>query len=123
MGSIQQSDYLAMLSRLEKNRVREVPDGAYEDEADLQFDIMAECTRRGWFCVRSRMDKPTTYGIGTPDLIIAADHGRTLWVEAKSKTGKTKPAQLAIAAILRKHGHEYALVRSFSEFLALVNQP
>ena len=89
-------------------------------EAEIQDQIEAECRRRGWYVVRSRMDKPTTNGVGTPDLIIAIDCGRTLWVECKHPKRKPTEAQLGRLAWLGKLEQARTVVHSLAEFLEWV---
>lgn len=89
-------------------------------EADLHDQILAECKRRGWLAVHSRMDRATTNAAGVADFIIYASLGRVFTIEAKTKLGKLSPAQLAFAAHLKYNGHQCHVVRSFEEFLQAV---
>jgi hypothetical protein len=91
-------------------------------EAELHAQILDECRRRGYPVHHARMDRPATCGVGTPDFVIALLGGRSLWVEAKSKTGKLKPEQAAWLAALRRHGHAAEVVRSMSEFINAVKE-
>lgn len=88
-------------------------------EAKLHEQIIADCQRRGWYYVHSRMDQPTTQEAGTPDFIIYAENGRNFAVECKARKGKLSATQQAVAAWLHKLGHEWYLVRSFEEYLHL----
>lgn len=118
---ITQGDYLQMLSRLEGNKVRELPNPeAAEVEGDLQEACISACRARGWFVVFSRMDLPTTLPLGTPDLIVAADNSRVFWVECKSASGKMRPAQLGVKLMLEKLGHTVHVVSSLEAFLKIV---
>jgi hypothetical protein len=94
-------------------------DAAVEKEADLHNEILAECRRRGWIAVHSRMDLPTTTSVGTADFIIFIDGGKTLAVECKAKSGKLSMEQLSTSAWLSKLGHTLHIVRSFPEFLSI----
>lgn len=97
-------------------------------ESDLHDQIMAECRRRGWLVVHSRMDRPTTCGVGTPDFVICgetevdgSDGFPTVWlVECKSANGKLSTAQHAMIAQAARFGHTVHVVRSFDEFLKLL---
>lgn len=118
------SEYLGMKARL-SNRFAKAPpfpppSPACSSESELHDQISSECKRRGWYVVHSRLDRPTTTDIGCPDFIIAAQDGRTFWIECKTAKGKTKPAQAAVGLMLAHLGHRYALVRSFEEFLEKV---
>jgi hypothetical protein len=90
------------------------------DESKLQDDIEQYCLSKGWYPIRSRMDRPTTVMPGCPDLIIFADNGRNFQVECKAKNRKQTTEQMAAQAWLNKLGHNYHLVRSFEEFLEVV---
>jgi len=97
---------------------------AVELESDLQEQIEAECLRRGWPFVRSRMDKKTSFTFpGVPDFVIAADNSRTIWMEAKARKSKQTPEQIGFQMMLNRCGHPYHLVRSMSEVIAVFNAP
>lgn len=89
-------------------------------ESDLHDKIAAECKRRGWLAVHSRMDKRATNQIGTPDFIIARPGGRILWIEAKSKGRKLTPEQAATIHWLKNLGHDAHAVWSFEQFIEIV---
>lgn len=89
-------------------------------ESEIQDQIEAECRRRGWYVVRSRMDRPTTTALGTPDFIVAIDAGRTLWVEVKRQGQKLRPEQAGAQAWLHKLGHLAAVVHSLEEFMTWI---
>lgn len=89
-------------------------------EADLHADILQFCTSRGWRAHHSRMDRPSTCGVGTPDFAIAMPNGVTVWVEAKARNNKPTPEQLAWLAALDILGHVTGVVRSMEEFRALI---
>lgn len=89
-------------------------------EADLHEEILEFCRARQWPVVHSRMDRPATCGVGTPDFVVALPGGATLWVEAKRAGGKPTVAQLAWLAALGRVGHVAGVVRSMPEFVALV---
>lgn len=93
---------------------------AVELEGDLHEDILAYCRARGWRCVHSRMDRPATCEVGTPDFAIVMPDGVTLWVEAKARHGKPTVEQLAWLAALHRLGHVCGVVRSMDEFQELV---
>jgi hypothetical protein len=43
---------------------------------------------------------------GTPDILVVAPGGRTLWIETKSKGGRLSPAQREMHDKLRAMGHD-----------------
>lgn len=87
-------------------------------ESELHYEILAYCRGRGWPVVHSRMDRPTTCHVGTPDFVIALPGGRTLWIEAKSSEGKVSLEQRAWMLWLGQHAHLCAVVHSMDEFIS-----
>lgn len=88
-------------------------------EAELHDEILEFCRSRQWPVVHSRMDRPATCGVGTPDFVVALPGGVTVWVEAKRAGGKATTAQLAWLAALGRVGHVAGIVRSLPEFVAI----
>lgn len=74
-------------------------------ERDLHDQVIAYCRAQGWLVHHSRMDRPATCGVGSPDFIIFLPRGRVLCVECK--VGKRKPnsEQQAWLAAVRALGH------------------
>lgn len=91
-------------------------------EAELHEEIQAYCRDMVWPCHHSRMDRPATCGVGTPDFAIAIPGGVTVWIEAKAKVGKLRPEQAAWLAGLRRVGHVAEVVRSMEEFRAVIEK-
>lgn len=91
-------------------------DNAVDKESDLHEAILADCRRRGWHAIHSRMDLPTTTGVGDPDFVILADLGKVYLVECKSKNGKLTTAQLALQTQAEVLGHTIHVVRSIQEY-------
>lgn len=115
-----------MQARLNRNKLREAPSEFEPAEREvgrggLHEKIVAECERRVWACITNRTDKRSTSGLGVCDCIIAADRGRTFYVELKAKGKKQSIAQLGFEATLKKNGHVYHLVFSFEQFLSVVD--
>lgn len=96
------------------------PDAGDGPEDQLHADIIDECKRRRWQYFHSGMHKRTTINLGTPDFIVMADGGRTLYVECKTKDGKMTMEQLAVSVHAHALGHCVHVVRSFEEFLELL---
>lgn len=88
-------------------------------ESDLHSKIREECRSRGWICLTGSMAHRAMRTIGEPDFTVLADNGRVFFIEAKSKTGKLRPEQAAIAAWAKKLGHTIHVVRSMEEFLEI----
>lgn len=115
------SDYLEMQRRLDRSAVQPAGD-ACEDEAKLHQDILdwcAKCSPR-WIVFRGSMAHKTYRTPGEPDMIVAADGGRTFYIECKTRTGKLSPAQQAIRAWADLLGHKVHVIRSLKEFIEIV---
>lgn len=118
MSSKQLADHLArQMSRLAAAypAIRRGP--AADDESGLHEAIVAECRVRGWAVIHSRMDRKATCTVGSPDFVILASEGRTIYVEAKARNRKRTTAQLAFAAHASKLGHTVHLVNNLEEFM------
>lgn len=122
LSDLQAMGYNPDGSRIRSNPSPATTSDAVRIEADLHDAILAHCRARGWPVVHSRMDRPTSCGVGTPDFVVALPGGRTAWVEAKAKGGKLRTEQEAWLAILRHNGHLCGVVRSFSDFVALIQE-
>lgn len=97
-------------------------DALSDEEAKLHQLIYDYCRQRRWLVVHSRMDRPTTTAPGIPDFIIAADDGKTHWIEAKAKGKKPSREQLGTLHWLESLKHNADWVESFPEFLAVVHR-
>jgi hypothetical protein len=111
-----------MQARVAAGRHQSEPVGpdAVTDEGDLHDQILSECKRRLWPAVHSRMDMATTTARGCPDFVIFADAGRVFAIECKTAKGKLTPEQMGWKMLLERNGHRYALVRSFEDFLGVI---
>ncbi len=116
MTQAQYLDYITRQRRASSGTNSESPDL----EKELHQQIINECRRRVWPCFHGSMAHRTYRTPGEPDFIIAASGGRTFYVEAKTRMGKLTPDQRAINHWLCEHGHHYAVVRNFREFLELI---
>jgi hypothetical protein len=87
-------------------------------ECEIHDSILRECRNRSWYVIHSRMDMPTTQSKGVPDFVIFCDNGLVLAIEIKTGTGKLSTEQLSTAAWLTRLKANYAVIRSFQEFLA-----
>jgi hypothetical protein len=92
------------------------PSVGVEDESDLHRDILADCKARGWIVLHGSMAHASRRTIGEPDFVILADRGRVFLIEAKSKSGKLKPEQLALKVWAETLGHTPHVVRSMEEY-------
>lgn len=90
-------------------------------EASLHHFILEESGRRGFLAFHGSMAHRTRRMVGEPDFEILIPGGRVLLIEVKSRRGKLRPEQLALAAHARKLGHTVHVIRSQKEFLQLAN--
>ena len=86
-------------------------------ESALHQAIKDECKRRGWIALHGSMAHRAHRTIGEPDFVILATDGRTLLVEAKTRSTKPTKEQAALIAWARKLGHTAHVVRSVREFV------
>ena len=110
-----------MAARIEASMASELA-APVERESDLHDQIETECNRRGYLVVHSRMDMPTTTGLGVPDFIILAS-GRLFLIECKARNAKQTTPQLAFAMLAERNGFKVEVVRSYQAFLAIVDDP
>lgn len=118
--------YLDMLSRLNRNKIRgESSDDmeGCEKESELHADILRYCQQHGWIALHGSMAHRAMRTKGEFDFSILADGGRVFFIEAKTATGKLSPEQAGMILWAEKLGHKPAVVRSFDEFLTLINNP
>ena len=108
-----------MAARIEASMASELA-APVERESNLHDQIEAECRRRGYLVVHSRMDRATTTGLGVADFLIFAT-GRVFLVECKAKSGKLSTPQLAFAMLAERNGFKVEVVRSYQAFLAIVD--
>jgi len=116
-----QSDLVAYEMRQRHNAQRgeavsatAVPDG---QEGALHEEVLRYCKDRGWICIHSRPDRPSTNAVGTFDCVVLADSGRTYLIELKTRTGKLTLEQAGMQAWALKLGHKAAVCRSLTEFI------
>lgn len=113
------TEYLALQARLNPRLDTPAGEGC-ANEAKLHEQIIAECRHRGFVIVHSRMDRRATVAVGTTDFVIAADGGRTFWIECKTATGKLTREQEGTLHWLRNLGHIAEVVRSLDGFMKLI---
>jgi len=149
--SFTHQQYADALARLNRNSVRETPPAETASrEASLHEEIEDLCRQQGWYYIHSRMDKPSTIGVGTLDFTIfahptrwlcrrcerivqspdAMDGGccsvgyapipRVFCFECKAKGGKATEQQLAAIAFLRKLGHVAEVVFNIGQVRQIV---
>ena len=80
-------------------------------ESRLQSRIVAYCKEWGWPCVSFRQSTHAKGFLtpGTPDLIIAAPGGVSLWIELKGKKGRLSEDQKQFALALMALPRQFCL--------------
>lgn len=114
----------AKLTHIQKGIVRGKPKvfTVEQREAEIHREIMDYCNGLGWVAHHSRMDRPSTCGVGSPDFVVALPAGRTLYVEVKTSTGKLSTEQAAWIRRLQNLGHKTGVVRSLREFVQMAQE-
>ena len=116
----------ASFQRLNPHVAGAVPDGpvsrSAESERKLHEQILEECKQRGWLVLHSRLDRPTTTAIGSPDFCVFADGGRVFLFECKIGSAKLRAEQRAWLAWAQRLGHKAAVIRSLDEFVELTRK-
>lgn len=97
-----------------------VGDAPVTDEDKLHKEIIEYCKNHRWIYFHGSMRHKTKRTEGEPDFEILASHGRSFYIECKSKTGKPSEAQRNIAHWARLLGHTIHLVRNMDEFRRIV---
>lgn len=90
-------------------------------ESDIHNAIIAHCKLKRWIYFHGSTAHRAMRTLGEADFTILADNGRVFFIEAKTKTGKLSPEQLAIKVWAESLGHQIHTIRSMPEFLELVN--
>jgi RecB family endonuclease NucS len=88
-------------------------------ESELHRAIINDCQQRRYYVVHSRCDRATTQSKGVPDLIIAMQGGKVVWVEVKVGKNKLSAEQTITRHVLLALGHDYHLVTSFSQWIKI----
>jgi hypothetical protein len=116
--------FLAMAQRLArgKNTVFK-PNPAEEREVALHERIKAYCKAQWpvWMFIHARSDRQSTIAVGAPDFVIFLPGGHVVCLECKTRTGKLTAEQKAWAYQMNVLGHTVHEVRSFEQFLNIVN--
>jgi hypothetical protein len=116
-------DYIKMQARLQPTTAEAVAmsEKTILREAELHQMILDEVRRRGWIAFHGSMAHRTYRTPGEPDLLIFGDNGRHWLIEVKVGGNKLSLEQQAIAAQGAKLGHPVHVVRSFKQFLRIVD--
>lgn len=97
------------------------PSKAVEIEAELHEAIAAYCKSKMWLAFHSRMDRKNTATAGMPDFVILMSNGKTLFIEAKAKSGKLSTEQLGVKLWAQKLGHTIHTVYSMEGFMNAIS--
>jgi hypothetical protein len=113
-------EYQQFLANLARSRGLDPDAVPVTREKVLHQQIIDECARRQWICLHGSMAHRTFRTEGEWDFTILREGGRVLLIECKTRTGKLRPAQQAIAHWAAKLGHTVFVVRDFAGFMSLV---
>ena len=102
--------------------LEQLPTEAVSEERGLHGAIINYCREKWypWLFIHGRMDKRSTIAAGCQDFTIFADHGRVFLFECKAKSGKPSKDQIDWIHSMELLGHKVHVIRSFSEFLKIV---
>lgn len=112
-------DYEARMHGARQNVTQPIKDRV-EHEDELHYQIIDYCKSKGWLYLHGSMAHKTFRTLGEPDFVIVADRARFFLVECKANGGKLSTDQLGFAMHAQKLGHEVHLVRSYEQFLEVV---
>lgn len=118
--SFSYADFIAMQSRVKKREPEPPPSRGASRESDLHDSIIGFCKSKGWVYFHGSMAHRAMRTLGEPDFTILADRGRVFFIEAKTKTGKLSIEQQGLHMMMRKLGHDVHVVRSFEQFLEVI---
>ena len=90
-------------------------------ENELHDQIIEELNRRRWLFFHGSMAHKAKRTLGEPDFEIYGSKGRHWLIEAKTKDGKLSHDQLIVKMLAEMNGHEIHIVRSFEQFLKIIN--
>ena len=118
-----EAQYLALIS---KQALSPVSNGEADPgpESVLGSKIVAWAKERNYPCLYFPQTKAVRNFLppGWVDVILALPEGRTAYFELKAKGGKLSDDQKAMRLALMYLGHEWYEVRSFRNFLEIVNR-
>lgn len=92
-----------------------------ERERDLHDRIECDLINRRWLYFHGSTAHRTMRTLGEPDFQIYGDGGRFWLIECKTAKGKLRPEQIGVAMLAEKLGHKIHVVRSFQEYLNIIN--
>lgn len=112
--------YVAKHSNAYQEKCRARCDEKADKESRLHEAIISHCRANGWIYLHGSMAHKTKRTLGEPDFVLLLPDGRVLFIECKGQKTKTSPAQLAMAAWMKKLSHQLHFIRSYAEFLEVV---
>jgi len=99
----------------------EAPDPG--SESNLQRKINKWIRDHGYHFLSFRKSKKAKGFLtaGHPDVTIFMPEGRTVLIELKDGRGRLSEEQISVKRVLKYNKHEWHEVRSYKQFLAIVN--
>lgn len=92
-------------------------------ETPLRLKILEYCNKQwpAWLVISARTDQASTIAVGAHDVTLFAPQ-KIFCIELKSKAGKVDSDQTVWIHQMKKLGHEVFVVRTFQEFLNIVEK-
>lgn len=130
MSPIDPSALPAIQARLARNRAPQAAAAADTakaekwaagEEKSLQDEIEKYANVRGWFVLRSRMNKRTTFTVqGFPDLAVFGPHGVCVLLEVKTKYNDLSDDQKTCHLALKTAGANVETVWNLAEAIEVL---
>jgi hypothetical protein len=70
--------------------------------------------------IKGALNKAMGVVAGVADMCYLKPEGKTCWIEWKTESGRQSPEQVKFQQLCISLGHEYHIVRSEQEFLAVI---
>jgi len=107
---------------------RAILEGTYDDETDLENQILKALLERGCLAYHSAAESKSRNRralagrapVGWPDITCLAPGGRIVFLEVKTRVGVTSEAQRNMHGRLERLGHKVRVVRSVVDALKVL---
>lgn len=93
----------------------------WNDRPDLRGRVFA-INNNSQNSIKGAMNKAMGVQSGVSDMCYLKPEGKVVWIEWKTEIGKQSAEQKEFERLCISLGHEYVIVRSEEDFLAVINQ-